>query len=83
MQKKVKVESLSDMTKHFNENTQGKAYVFPLKQNSEIKPCQSRLKGGLFPTFCLACVINGRKSYPRNVIVLNHIKDSAINIGSY
>ena len=23
--------------------------VFPLKQNLEIKPCQSRLKGGLFP----------------------------------
>ena len=23
--------------------------VFPLKQNLEIKPCQSRLKGGKFP----------------------------------
>ena len=27
-------------------NTKGKTRVFPLKQNSEIKPCQSRLKGG-------------------------------------
>ena len=34
-------------------NTKGKTRVFPLKQNSEIKPCQSRLKGGNIEN-CLA-----------------------------